>query len=316
MKDLFNYRYLKIKKLITEQSMLSNYTSSGRSLTRESGRDEFIMKFYDRLGECKYILPVSSPYVNIPPIEVMQNPTSESRVKLEDMIANNLMHFEAKSERAPSRAEVRQRNPFDVGRKVDADFNKHFAWELVRTGTGEVYAWALKENTSPDDWHIGADGSAQHACPGFKGMQAKKDVSDKDDNAAVATYELHFFDKSGKETYILPFMPIGEYSFSNDKWNVINSITKKQFKENDHKNKKDPVVSGMKKWLNDAVQTTLDEMIDKSNDLPPTPEDAEYPLKEIDGDFGYAEFELWRNGEPLCHANASANFIKFSNRLQ
>ena len=296
----FDKKYLKIKRLLTE------------GLIGRSGIQPLLFRFYDRFGELRYVLPFKtasgSTYVPSSPHrltdEFLESPQANEYDKrnrnfIQGGITFSLESFFEQRDRYETRTrdEIRKESPSRVRNVVDKEFD-YSVFELICKDT--VYAWGKKGS---NDYHIGEDITGVNMKAPLYG---KKQEADRSETPGVASnYTLHIKDDSGKETYVLPFTPTGEYSFKNTTWKIIDNKP-----INDLKNVKNPENSGLKKWLNDMIWKTLDQMLTISNNLPPTPASATYPLTQIDGDFDYASFELWKDDKRLLRGSKNVNFIK------
>ncbi len=299
----FDRQYLRITRIISE------------AIKSRSGIEHLIFKFYDYFGECKYVLqfktPKGSAYVPPSLYRLTDEFIASSASNDYDLMNQNFIRdgidysidsfFDMKD--APTtrtRAEIAKTNPSFVGNIVDKEFD-YYMFELVSSTNGSVYAWGTKGS---DEYHIGEDTpGVQTKCPGYGKL---RDAERAETTGERPKYELHIKDDNGTETYVLPFTPTGEYSFTtNQTWKLIDRTPIK-----DLKNKKGQEFTRLKKWLNDMIWKVLDQMLTVSDNLPPTPDNASYPLTQIDGDFYFNSFELWKDGKVLCSASKGDSYIK------
>ena len=281
---------------------------------------DLYFKFYDAFGDLKYSIPwrPTSPsrYIPIAPERITNAalektyppPTQQDKMTrgyMEKSIDKSLLEFDELATKAKETGFVSRNGTFP-----DKNFT-YSSWELVRNTDGFCFAKG-KPGTSPYDWHIG-EGGGVVTTDASAALNERRKANDAGDTLARAKYELHCYDDNGDEAYVLDFQPIGGYSFGSapSKWDLIDTTTRKEFKT---KPNNKSYISAIIKWFNEAVQTTLDDLIEKSNDAPEA--SGEKPARSLDADFTVSKYKIFRNGEYLCwgdYSDFNQKYVKFSN---
>lgn len=318
MNSKFETIYQQImRSLINENDDMASVYVGNRRMSRADKGKELIYHFYDKEGDDKYILSFRNVNKFIPPsVERLTDEflNSGEANKYDKMNAANVNRGIVESltsfydeytnaiSKGLSRDDIKRKNPFEVGRTIDNEFGKYYAWKLV-SSDGVTYAWCKHEDEQYRNFHLGKQMPRNifpHTIDKFNIDNSKPDEQN------ICDYEIRFYDKDDINTYTIPFKPIGAWAFENPRWRKIDQLSAKSMTT------KKPECQAAYKFLNDAIDKFVDKQIKLSDTLPATSGQKQYPLTAIDNDFLYERFEVYRNGLLLC-TRGKQGYVKMSN---
>ena len=275
-----------------EEDMVSIYgPDGGRPLTRQDRMDKLIFHFYDEAGYTRYILNMYNTG-HIPEAiwrlrDDFQDKNKYDKMtasSLKKMIENSLNYFWMQKETVGrTRKDVRNENGFTVGRVIDSDFD-YYMWELLRKNTGETYAWGSKGST---EITLGE--------PMPRNLFTKS-LAPK--NQPLSKFTLYFYDEKDQKG--------NNTCMSHEKWRDLSAIPIPSLKERGTAEAK-----YLFKFLNEALDETLDSLLEASDSYSPKAVDPEeYPIHVIDANFKYESYQMTRDEKNFCHANKSDKYCK------